>query len=270
MSTNFVQIVEDYKNGRSTVQIAKDRNFSRQYIHQILLNNNVQCRKVHNIYKCDFSKFEKIDTKEKAYWLGFLAADGNLHKGKIRIHLHKKDKEHLEKFRSFLMSNHPIYPTNKKKNYNQNGITICSKKMCNDLENLGIVEKKSLILDFPNKVPNNLISHFIRGYFDGDGYFGFHFRKDKYLAGSVSITSTLSFCSRLSDILKDNLDINTYIRKRHKNRATTTRMMDFGGNKQVLRFLDWIYKDANVFLDRKYDRYVKFSHIYIDGRKNGQ
>ena len=44
----------------------------------------------------DNTIFEKIDSEEKAYWLGFLEADGCLHSGKgdYRIELGLKEEDY--------------------------------------------------------------------------------------------------------------------------------------------------------------------------------
>ena len=48
--------------------------------------------------------FDEINSPEKAYWLGFIVADGYLNddKNMLRIKLGNKDKSHLEKFIKFL------------------------------------------------------------------------------------------------------------------------------------------------------------------------
>lgn len=44
--------------------------------------------------------FDEINSSEKAYWLGFIIADGYLNEDKnmLRIKLGSIDKHHLEKF----------------------------------------------------------------------------------------------------------------------------------------------------------------------------
>ena len=121
-------------------------------------------------FKCNENFFEVIDTEEKAYWLGFLYADGCVQqKGNYyttKIDLATIDRNHIEKFKKSLDSNHNI---NDYKDHSK--IVIGSKKMFNDLNNKGCVPKKTLILEFPTieQVPEHLVHHFIRGYFDGDG-----------------------------------------------------------------------------------------------------
>ena len=61
--------------------------------------------------------FEEINTPEKAYWLGFLAADGYIVGNELNIQLEKKDKEHLRKFSNAINGNLTIRDINGKNNY---------------------------------------------------------------------------------------------------------------------------------------------------------
>ena len=102
---------------------------------------------------------------------------------------------------------------------------------------------------FPSEeqVPKYLVRHFVRGYFDGDGWVG---------KKSICVVSTLEFCNSLAEILKEQFNINCYIRARHPERNNTIRMLELN-NKSARTFLSWIYKDSNIHLQRKYDRYLK-------------
>ena len=118
------------------------------------------------------TNFEIIDTEEKAYWLGFLYADGCVgsKEDKVELGLAEKDLKHIEKFRDFMNITNKISYREKTKSYR---MSFRSAKCKQDLIDKGCIPKKSLILDFPNEnqVPKHLIRHFIRGYFDGDGWF---------------------------------------------------------------------------------------------------
>ena len=116
--------------------------------------------------------FETIDTEEKAYWLGFLYADGSVSskEHKIELGLAEQDLKQIEKFRDFIGIMNKISYRSTTKSYRY---SFRSESCKEDLIKQGCVPKKSLILNFPteNQVPKNLIRHFIRGYFDGDGWF---------------------------------------------------------------------------------------------------
>ena len=111
--------------------------------------------------------FETIDTEEKAYWLGFLYADGYVSKyNQIEVSLALEDEEHLGKLKTFINTN-----TNIIKDDHRARLLFCSQKLATDLARLGCVNGKSLILTFPTseQLPDELVRHFLRGYVDGDG-----------------------------------------------------------------------------------------------------
>ena len=116
--------------------------------------------------------FEKIDTEEKAYWLGFLYADGSVgsKENKIELGLAEKDLSQVEKFKQFIGLDNKISYRKNTKSYRS---SFRSQKCKQDLISQGCVPKKSLILTFPTEqqVSHSLICHFMRGYFDGDGWF---------------------------------------------------------------------------------------------------
>jgi len=118
-----------------------------------------------------------------AYILGFLCADGNIidseNSSRTRyVQFASKDKEILEKIRKALNSNHPIRIRSSQKKLFPNGkyytfsktfyFRIGNKKLVSQLEKLGVPARKSKIIKFP-KVPSLYLSHFVRGYFNGDG-----------------------------------------------------------------------------------------------------
>lgn len=115
--------------------------------------------------------FSRIDTEEKAYWLGFLTADGNIHtksnRYSISLGLARKDREHLVSFKNALNATTSVrdYLSN---NYPCAGFAIYSKEMVQDLARLGIGPRKSMICK-PAKMPKHLKRHYWRGLVDGDG-----------------------------------------------------------------------------------------------------
>ena len=195
--------------------------------------------------------FEKIDTEEKAYWLGFLYADGSVgsKEDKIELGLAEKDYKHLEKFKNFLGISNKISYRKVSKSYR---ISFRSQSCKKDLINKGCIPKKSLILKYPTleQVPFYLMRHFIRGYFDGDGWF-----TNTEKSFQVGIIGT-------EDFIKGFLDIVENINKNNKificHRQNGAKRYVFSSYQDVYNFLNWIYKDANIYLDRKYQKYIDF------------
>ena len=212
-------------------------------------------------YDIDDDYFEVIDTPNKAYALGIIFADGTISKNGnyISISLQERDKDILDVLNNEYGGNRRltyINYNNKNNNWqNQYMLSVCSKKMKDDIMKHGACPNKSLVLEFPKGVPDNLIRHFIRGYFDGDG--NISKKEDR-----CTLISTEAFCIELSSIVKEVLNINSSIMYCHNNIEKTTRTFQIAGKHQVKMFLDWLYKDAEIFLKRKYDLYI--SKYYPD------
>lgn len=140
------------------------------------------------------------------------------------------------------------------------GVDINSSKICNDLVKLGIGYNKSYAnLHIPN-INSELIRHFIRGYFDGDGSFSLfiHSPKDRpntYLKCKFSIDSKT--CSILEDIQKElsKYNIKTsiiYLKRNDMWRIST------GSKVEAKKLYQYLYKDSNFYLTRKYNKFVYY------------
>lgn len=195
--------------------------------------------------------FNVIDSEEKAYWLGFLYADGTVRSkpgdNQIELSLQAQDYDHLVKFRKFIGNNNKIAYREKQKAYRY---CVRSKQMKQDLIRLGCVPNKSLILTFPNKkqVPDCLLRHFVRGYTDGDGCLCVTHNKMHY-----ELLGTKEFLSGLQN--RVGLFQGTVYLK-HKD--SEIRRICLGGSEQVKQICDWLYKDSKIYLDRKYNKYNNY------------
>lgn len=212
----------------------------------------------------NFNIFDKIDSEEKAYWLGFIYADGNiasLNYKKIRynfeLSLSSKDLEHLKKFNIFISSNKDvrIEKAGNLYQYERCRISFANKHFWNVLNNYGCTPKKSLTLKFPNInifENKNLIRHFIRGYIDGDGCMSYCDKEHKHM--TLRILGTKDFLNILQKYLpleKKN--------KLHKKNNIYDLSFQKGRGKYIL---DYVYKDATIFLDRKLEKYKEYCRLY--------
>lgn len=208
-------------------------------------------------YKVNEEFFEEW-SNDMAYVVGVIASDGCLFKDKenrksIRIGITLKDIEWLKFIRNLMESNHPIYERQK-----DNIALLCigSKKLFDDMVRRGIKPKKSLDLIFP-EIPDEYISHFVRGYVDGDGYFG-KLRDGKgntYLR--CSICGTKEFLSNLkqtfSKIYGKEVGSIRFAKRIHK--------LTYGGRNSINAFCNWIYTNSNSQnrLNRKYNYVSKWT-----------
>lgn len=245
-----LKIIDMYIKERMTEkEIGKYFNVNLNIVSRILQRNKIETRQCNKKYYIDENYFENINTTNKAYLLGFIFADGCIRKDNLvlSIVVHNKDIDILEKIKNELNSNIPISNV---KNKNHSRINICNIKLCSDLIKLGCHNNKTFNLHFPN-LNNNLIPHFIRGFMDGDGCISIK-RKNNYIYYSLSFTGTIDMMKKLKEILDVNNKITFY---------RNAYALNIGKKKDVMRILDWIYKDANLFLQRKYNKYCEIKEV---------
>ena len=259
-------IVKLYLEGNSTVAIGKMYKFDHHSISAVLDEYHVDRRDTshcNRTYSVNDEYFDNIDTQNKAYFLGFLFADGNncMQKTTISLSLQEKDRDILEKLRIDAGSNKPLrfISSERKRNngewYNYKdkyALTVCNKHLCERLSELGCVPNKSLVLKFPDYLSDEMLPHFIRGYFDGDGCIvdaksGNH---------NINLTSTKDFCISVQNIVFNLFCMKSYIYPA-SNKNGITYVWTLRKKHDVKTFLDWIYKDAELYLERKYNRYIE-------------
>lgn len=213
-------------------------------------------------YKIRENFFETIDTEEKAYILGLFAADGSVCGNRCVLALSGEDGKMIELVRDAIyLEKRPIYTYfyDNKNHSPSHRLTITNKIISSDLKSHGIVENKTYNLVEPSTVPSRFLSHYIRGYFDGDGHIGYWFikqskKEEKGLGGlkaNFNIVSTTIFCNWLKSIFS-SIGVNSHI---VKNRGSGSTIV-VSGNRQIQIVCDFIYKDANIFLKRKFDKYL--------------
>lgn len=265
------EIIKDYISSKVTgKELSKKYGITPEGINKLLRRSGVPLNYTHSEisrkYTLNENYFNKVDTEDKAYFLGLLYADGcTLSNRKIvKITLIEPDIEILEKFNSCIHSNRPlaVYQPKNKNSYKNYTLNISSSKIYNDVIKLGCHPQKTFTLKFPTpeQVPSHLTHHFVRGYFDGDGSI-YKDNRNHCLEElfRLCIVSTLDFCIELTRIVNEKLLIDTRLEIRHKERNHCIRQLRIYGNIRIKKFLDWIYKDATIFLKRKHDKYLELN-----------
>lgn len=263
--------VEEYiqtpKYEKSAAKIAAKYGINRKTLIIHLKERGVPIIQNRGGYSVNDTVFEKIDSEEKAYWLGFLYADGFVaaNNNQIGLGLTLKDIEHLKKYKAFMGWEGDIkvnreHQFGSKDNHNKAGeemynckIIITNEKIHNDLVKLGCVPNKSLILQFPTEeqVPKKFQIAFVRGYFDGDGTLGIypHSKKNPKLEESLLIVGTKPFLEKVQEILGPGHLIQK------KNCNELTYRLGYS-TKKAFNAAKIMYENATVYLDRKYDIYI--------------
>lgn len=239
---------EMFTQGMSLRQIEKETGIPRKKLSRLLKEEGIEIKARstgttgQRKYSLREDAFSVIHTREQAYWLGFLYADGYVDSNKLELCLGEKDKEHLERFQDFLNTDAPI----KERMIGHSiayRINVCSTKLASDLAHHGCVQGKSLILDWPDINPG-LTSHFMRGYFDGDGCC--YRREDGQLVWSL--VGTEQFLRRYQSILMHAGLNETKMRHGHCGQAWEIR---YSGNNTVGKIMEYLYRNSNIHLERK-------------------
>lgn len=235
-----------YTSGKSLTEIGKLFGVSHTaiwYRLNVLGIERRASRDACRTYVIDAHYFHEIDTPEKAYWLGFFAADGNIIRTGIRLALGRKDDAHVVAFVKAISAEHPIYRDLNSKGRPQTRVQIGCYQMAADLAHLGIIQRKSYNLEYP-PIPADLNRHFIRGYFDGDGSVN---GKRQVIAELIGRKSFLARCAEIIYSEK----VTRKLRPTYPRDGTHVHILAIGGNLQARRLYDWLYQDSTIWLPRK-------------------
>lgn len=260
-----ILICRMYSDGYSSNKISNILQISTSSAKKILKKNNIKIRNSstsHKIYTCDESIFEKINSHEKAYWIGFLQADASITSGRLVLVLSSKDISHIENFKTFIKSNHKIHLykqligknsiiKNRNKDYFYNYLGISSSKIIKDLKKYSIVPRKTFTTKFGINIPKKYINSYMAGLLDADGFI------------TVSKNGiTLGFLGN-EDLAKEfqnnliknipNISNNKLI-KHINNKNYIVRYSGL----QVFNIGKFLYKDTKFFLERKKNKILDF------------
>ena len=237
-------------------EIAKNHNVQRQVLTGWLLAKGYTIENRRALKSFNINYFDEIDTEEKAYWLGFLFADGAItqyqHSYDIELSLKIDDKNHVAKFAKPVGKSY----INNKSTYRSRCI-LGSKHMFNTLSNYGCTVRKSLTLKFPNKSifkDERLIKHFIRGYVDGDGCLSWENKEHTRCA--ISILGTEDFLTAIKNLFPTKTKLSN-----NSKQNDITKVLTYNG-KLGFSFAKWLYQDSTISLERKYNRYLEYCRLY--------
>ena len=198
--------------------------------------------------------FDVIDTHEKAYFLGLIAADGTVGKSRstVALSLQEGDRHIIEEFKKALECDYKvsIIEVSKRSPNRKNlcQISITNWHLREALIKHGVVPQKTMYLKFSNMLDEEFYPSFILGYMDGNGTIC---KGEK----RCSLVSTCDFCMSLKEIIEGKFGIHCQISYLHKKYDKPQRVLRISGGKQVKTFLDWIYSKSDHRLERKYKIY---------------
>ena len=262
-----IQVVKRYQKGENSTDIAKDFGVASDTILRWLRKSNVQIResRVSLAAPINESFFNSIDTELKAYWLGFLLADGCIGESAgtrrtLRLWLAEKDESAIRQFANDINYKGKIRYDGKKRQY---GIVFNNTKLCGDLIKHGYLDWKLGNPRIINNVPSNLHYHLVRGLFDGDGsitYSWGHGNKTVRVTPQAGVTIVAHKdhfkCLYEVGVIISASGVNFNGVKSRKTHLSLT----WSGNGNASLIHDWMYQNATRYLARKK---IKFPGIGI-------
>ena len=246
-----------YEGDMIIKDIAEEMGASRSSIQRFMANNGIVARsngEVHRKYLVDEDFFEAIDSEEKAYWLGFITADGNVYKTYLEIALSFKDREHLFKFLGSIKSNHPICDGSvvmHGKEYKFSKLNFSVKNMVESLNKLGVFSNKSHHVKPCVSIKDGLLKHYWRGIVDGDGWICCHRSKNGQMYTRIGLCGNKFIIKGFLDFVRNNGV--KYKSKKIEKQGSIYRVV-FTGINQASMIARILYNESSVFLDRKRDK----------------
>ncbi len=276
------EYINNINNKPSLTKICAKYHIDTGTLSKRLKELNIEVINYQNKLKFDNTVFDCIDTEEKAYWLGFIFADGYISSSPLKenekahyifeISLKGSDVGHLHKFNKFMKHENDNvkmgYVNCEGKRCERCRWWIVDKHLWNTLNNLGCTPKKSLSLQFPDESifkSKDLIRHFIRGYWDGDGCISYSNKEHTKIC--INVLGTEQFLVKLINYLPYD---KSYVLqcKNPESNAITKSFTNSG--LSVYNIIKYLYDDCTIYLDRKYERFIYFRQLYEKSYKQIQ
>lgn len=251
-----------YEEGKSQVELEKELQLTRKTIREVLKNSNVvyrsesEAKTLGRGHYINNNAFDDLTDPETLYWIGFIYTDGhvtidnNRGQNSIEINIQSQDKELLEKLKIFLKCNYNIKEDPK---YGCVKLRVFSEKLCGVLKSLGFTSNKTSNLDPHEKLKYS--RDFWRGCVDGDGCLSYCKHHNNWI---INLVGTIDTCIGFRDfITNNNIGGVRNVNKANGKNLFTTRY----AGKIVKQVSDLLYKDAIVYLDRKYKKYLEIQAI---------
>lgn len=252
-------IIDLYQGGESAMQIARKYRVSDTTVRNLLKKLGIHCRSRREANNLSFRKhyfderfFDVIDSECKAYWLGFMVAEGNVYDNTVAIELASKDKGHLLLFAKAIQSEGLLDYRPSKDAYR---LRLNSVSLVEALAKLGVVPHKSHIIIEP-RISSGLLSHFYRGFLDGDGWISRRVSTNTWYIGFASCCG--SFLAGLQEWINNQIDRRAGSLIERK--AGNCWQLSYSGNNLANQVCGSLYVNATTFLERKFANWQKLSH----------
>ena len=253
---DFIELCKEYKVKRNAKEIANREGIPLVTLYYYIkkLGYNKPRRK----YEFNQSYFKNINTKNKAYILGFLMADGCVCKStsdktspdRLIIQISYKDRSILEFIQKELGSNYKIkdfIPNGTYSNNMMSSLIINSTELCTDLIKYGVVPNKTGKESFP-KLRENLKRHFIRGFLDGDGWI----TSNNTGSTTIGFISNYTMLESIKSEINKSLNIKSTARIYNDYRSDKNiYYLEYSHRDDIEQLKKYLYHNAEFYLERK-------------------
>lgn len=276
--TEFQQkVIKLIDEGYSVSDVSKILEKPMSSVSSVIKRFNLKVRKVLNQNNINHEYFDLIDSEDKAYYLGFLIADGTISDkkksvGRIGFLIQEEDSYILEPLRKFLRCDNKIYiRKNNKGALNrkpQASFRWTSKHMMETLrDTYGIFSNKTRNYNFKfnfNLIPNEFIGSLIRGFIDGDG----SFESSGGIFTPSIVGTSKSWLIQVGDVVNKNTGL-VYKIYEIKGKSCTYYSLRWSAERKdklskITKLYEFLYKESTIFLERKRKKIVD----YLEYRAN--
>lgn len=255
------RIIKQFEEGKSLRQLEKETGINRKKLSTVVKQAGIEVAPAVITAKKEepsIKIFSSLQNEVDAYWFGFMSADASLLTGSrwvLDILQAEKDREHVEKLRDYIAPGKDVKTKIVKldgKEYSNARLTIYSKDLCKHLLEKGFREKKRNGVTIPKEIIyGGTLNHFLRGYFDGDGSIASNFEGNKY--AYIEFFGDEELIDHIQEILHIVVGTSLLPKTLH-GKARGAR---YGGWHNVSNICDYLYRNATVYLPRKYEEYQK-------------
>lgn len=215
------------------------------------------------VHDVNTSYFAEIDTPQKAYWLGFIVADGSIRHPREDIYytdfeLAIADKETVQRFADDIGYG-KILIDGRRARCNVNNISFTK-----NLLKLGVCPNKTGHEVFPS-LSKDLIRYFILGFFDGDGSIMYYEKETRIRSRFHMVCANEDFLKHIESILSIEADVNFTEKSLHKKYVDSdVYELETATLPNIAKIHDYFYTDCKCYhLQRKHDKFKKLMNHYL-------
>lgn len=222
-----------HNNGASVHALSKDiYNISTSRMAKKLASLNLEKKFDASIHSYNEDIFDNIDSEAKAYWLGYIFADGTNQFKSLNFRIAEEKLKHIKALAEFIGDD----PNRIKIDDKYAIYKIYSKTIFEKLNKLGLISPKPES-KFPT-IEASLYHHFLRGYLDGKGSIS---QNEK--------TRECKFTMSGNENILNNIIANVPLDLKISTNSSGYKQIVISGNIRFINFCEWLYKDSTIYLD---------------------